>query len=166
MFSDTTASGGVTYGYRVRGVAATGQCSAAPSQCVEATAVGACSAAPQFAGIGSASNAGSASCAINLGWAAALSSCGNATAYSVFRSTDPAFEPSPQNRIESQIGASNYVDSSALSGTNYNYIVRASDLTTGATDSNLVQLSARAGGPAIDGDWFSGAEQGDPNLSA
>lgn len=165
MFSDTTASGGVTYGYRVRSVAASGQCSAAPSQCVEATAVGACSAAPQFAGIGSANNAGSASCAINLGWSAALSSCGNGTAYSVFRSTDPAFEPSPQNRIESQIGANSYVDSSALSGTNYNYIVRASDLTTGATDSNLVRLSARAGGPPIDGDWFSGAEQGDPNLS-
>ena len=165
MYSDTTASGGVTYGYRVRGVAASGQCSAAPSQCVEASTSGVCTAAPQFAGIGSATSAGNTACAINLGWNPAQSSCGNGANYNVFRSINPAFTPSPQNRIENAIGATAYVDSSALSGTTYNYVVRASDTVNGSSDNNLVRLSAVANGPAADGDWLSGAEVGDPNLA-
>ena len=165
IFSDTTASGQVTYGYRVRAVAPTGECSAAPSQCVEASTTGICTAAPQFSGIASASSPGTSVCAINLGWAAAQSSCAGPSTYSVFRSTDPAFTPTPANRIGAGIAGTSTVDSSPLSDIGYNYIVRATDSSNNATDSNLFRLSAQAFGPAGDGTWFSGAETGDPNLS-
>ncbi|MFZ2235685.1 MAG: choice-of-anchor B family protein [Dokdonella sp.] len=165
IFSDTTASGQVTYGYRVRAVAPSGECSAAPSQCVEASTSGVCTAAPQFSGIGSASSPGTSACAINLGWTAAQSSCAGPSTYSVFRSTDPAFTPAPANRISAGIAGTSSVDSSPSSAIDYNYIVRATDSSNNATDSNLFRLSARAFGPVADGDWISGAETGDPTLS-
>ncbi|MGA8276574.1 MAG: choice-of-anchor B family protein [Rhodanobacteraceae bacterium] len=164
-FSDTTASGQVTYGYRVRAVAASGQCSAPASACVEANTTGECTAPPQFEGITSAISSGAAICRIDLGWAPATPSCGDGANYTVYRSTDPAAEPGPDDLLTNGIDADSYADSGVSFGTDYTYIVRSVDDASGVSDDNSVRLTARAFGPAADGNWFSGAEVGDPELA-
>jgi choice-of-anchor B domain-containing protein len=165
-FSDTSASGQVTYGYRVRSVAASGQCSAAASACVEAQTTGTCTAAPAFAGISSAHSAGTPACAIDLGWNAAQTFCGGSGAqYNVYRSTDPAFAPDLDSLIAGGIDALAFEDATSAAGSDYTYVVRAVDTSNGSEDGNLARLTARASGPPTDGDWFSGAEVGDPLLS-
>jgi hypothetical protein len=165
-FSDISASGNVTYGYRVRAVAESGECAAAPTTCVEASTTGICTAPPAFAGIASAASAGSASCVIDLTWQSAQSYCGSGTEYEVFRSEDSTFVPSPAERVASSIAGLTWSDSMVAEGTAYTYVVRAADVGNGSVDSNSIRLTARAAGPLSDGDFFSGAELGSPILSA
>jgi hypothetical protein len=164
-FSDTTASGDVPYGYRVRAVAASGECAAAASACVEATTSGACTAPPAFGGIAAARSAGSAACAIDLGWNAAAPYCGAAANYRVYRSTDPAFVPGASSLLAPAVSGLGWTDATAAPGTDYTYVVHSVDAENGSEDGNQVRLAARAAGPVADGDWFSGAEVGDPILS-
>lgn len=164
-FSDTSASGGVAYGYRIRAVAASGQCSAAPTSCVEASTTGSCTAPPAFSGIASAQSAALPSCAIDLAWQPAQSYCGSSTTYEVYRSENSTFVPTPADRIASAISGLAWTDPMVGEGTAYTYVVRSVDVGNGSVDSNSVHLTARAAGPLSDGDFFSGAELGSPILS-
>ena len=163
-FSDTAASGVVSYGYRVRAVAASGQCAAAASTCVEASTTGSCTAPPAFAGVASAQSAGTSACAIDLGWQAAQSSCGAGANYRVYRSLDPAFTPGPGSLLASALDALAFADTGVPPATDYTYVVRAADTGNDSEDGNLVRLTAHADGPLADGSWFSGAEVGNPLL--
>jgi choice-of-anchor B domain-containing protein len=166
QFSDLSASGQVTYGYRVRAVAESGQCAAAASACVEAQTTGSCTAPPAFAGIGTAASAGTTSCAIQLDWPAAQSSCGNPSEFRVYRSTDAGFTPAQENLLAGGIDALGWVDATTAPATDYTYIVHAADSGNGSEEANTIRLTARAAGPLADGDWFSGAEVGEPILGA
>jgi choice-of-anchor B domain-containing protein len=160
-FSDTTASGQVTYGYRIREHDETGSCASEPSICVEASTTGACTAPPLFAGLTSATNSGNAACQIDLGWDSASASCSGPTTYSVYRSTAPDFVPSAGNRIAQGVATTSFADFTAPSQQLVHYIVHAVDDSNGAEDGNLVRLSTRATGPVGDGTFATGAEIGD-----
>ena len=89
-------SGGTTYFYVVRGAL----CAESPASAeVSATANGSCTLSPTFAGVASATNAGSATCTNTLTWAAGTPACGGTLSYSVYRSTTSGFTPSVANRI-------------------------------------------------------------------
>ena len=75
-YDDVSASGVVTYGYRIQERDATGICGSAASACVEASTSGSCTAPPAFAGIASATNQGTATCAVHLAWPAGTVYCG------------------------------------------------------------------------------------------
>ncbi len=164
-FSDTSASGVVTYGYRVRSVAASGECSAAASVCVEASTTGSCTAPPAFAGIFSLQSAATASCGLDLTWQSAQSYCAAGTSYAVYRSQDPGFSPTPADQVAFAVSGLAWSDTAVLADLDYTYVVRAADSGNGSSDSNSVRLSARAAGPVSDGDYFSGAETGATMLS-
>lgn len=164
-FSDTSASGTVTYGYRVRSVAASGECSAAASACVEASTTGTCTAAPAFDGIFSLQSAATSSCALDLSWQSASSYCGAGASFSVYRSQDAGFTPAPADQVSSSVSGLSWTDTAIAAGVDYTYVVRATDTGNGSMDGNSVRLSARATGPISDGDYFSGAETGTAMLS-
>ncbi len=136
-FIDTSVQGGVTYIYRV--IAATdaaGRCQAlVRSGTASATATGNCTLKPTFAGAISAGSANMSTCAIQLNWTPATSSCPNSTnlRYNIYRGTTPDFVPTPASRIATCVpGPGSYVDSNNLtSGNTYYYTVRAEDNTTG-----------------------------------
>lgn len=164
-FNDVSASGTAPYGYRVRSVAASGQCSATPSTCVEATTTGACTAPPAFNGIASANSAGTPQCAISLAWQSAQSYCGAQASYEVYRSEDSAFTPALANRVSAGIAALSWLDTDVAPATAYTYVVRAADNGNGSVDGNAIRLTATPAGAPSDGDYFSGAEIGTPILS-
>lgn len=161
-FADTSASGGVLYGYRIREVDATGSCPSSPSGCVEATTTGACTEAPVFAGLASATSAGSPWCGVRLEWQASAPLCGGPARYSVYRSTDPLFTPAAGNRIAQGVGGERFDDLAGDAGTTYHYVVRAIDAAVAAEESNLVRRAAAARGPVGDATFSTGAEVGDP----
>ncbi len=147
-YSDTSVSGGTTYAYQVTGLEASGSCESAPSGCVEATATGACTLAPTFAGLATATNQGTASCGILLGWSAGSANCGGPVTYQVYRSTTSGFVPGPANLL-ANTGATSYgdTDPALVSGTTYYYVVRATDGTNAAQDANSVELGVAPTGP-------------------
>ncbi|HJU39033.1 MAG TPA: choice-of-anchor B family protein [Tahibacter sp.] len=161
-FSDTTASGDVTYGYRVVENTADGRCASVASTCVEAQTTGACTAPPVFGGVTQAATPFSAACRIDLSWNDAQPACGGPAAYAVYRSSTPDFVPSPANRIASGFNDAGYSDTAIVGGVTQHYVVRAVDEANGAEDGNGVALSAQAFGPNVDGAMTSGAEPGDP----
>ncbi|MEO8275205.1 MAG: choice-of-anchor B family protein [Thermoanaerobaculia bacterium] len=163
-YSDLSASGAVTYGYRVRESSSSGLCVSEPSGCSEASTTGSCTAAPQFAGLASATNGAQAGCQISLSWSAASAFCGGPATYSVYRGATDSFVPAVSNRIAQGLSSGTYLDSSAASGTSYYYVVRATDATSGGEEENLVRRSAKATGPLADGTFATSAELGDPIL--
>ena len=163
-YSDTSASGQVTYGYRVREADPTGACLSDPSTCVEAGTTGPCTAPPGFAGIESATNTGGAACEVDLAWSAASPFCSGPASYDVYRSATPDFVPGDGNRIASGITGTGYADLGAPSLETVYYVVRAVDSSNGSGDSNLIHVDARATGPIADGTFATGAEPGDPIL--
>jgi choice-of-anchor B domain-containing protein len=165
-WSDTDASGDVTYGYRVVATDASGGCAAPASTCVEAQTSGSCTAPPLFAGIATASNAGTAQCRVDLAWAGAQPACGGPAAYSVYRSDQADFVPDLAHRIATGIGALAWADDAVAGGSPQYYVVRASDTANGSEEGNLVRLAATPTGPNRDGTFASGAEPGDPLFEA
>jgi hypothetical protein len=165
-FSDLTASGGVTYGYRVRAAVESGLCTSAPSTCVTASTTGACTAPPLFAGVESASTPGTSQCQVDLGWTAGEALCGGPVHYSVYRSPLPDFVPSAANRIAQGVGATTFADVTAPSLSTVHYVVRATNAANGAEESNAAHATARAEGPIGDGTFASGAEAGEPILDS
>ena len=163
-FSDTTASGQVTYGYRVAAFDKSGMCGSTVSSCVEAQTTGTCTAAPLFAGISSAINAGTAQCRVDLGWNAANPACGGPATYSIYRSDDAGFIPGDANRIALGWLDTIFSDLTASAGTTHYYAVHAVDSANGGEDDNLVRLAVVPSGPPADGTFASGAEPGDPAL--
>ncbi len=165
-YSDATASGSVTYGYRVVTREASGQCTSTASACVEAATTGTCTAAPLFTGIASASNAATSQCRVDLSWNAAQAACGGPASYSVYRSDMADFMPSAATRITQGIDTLSYSDSQLVDAATQYYVVRATDGANGSEDGNLIRLSVTPSGPAVDGIFLSGAEAGDPPLEA
>lgn len=161
-FTDNTASGQVTYGYRVVEKIASGQCVSTASACVEAQTSGTCTAPPLFSGITGVTNAGTAACQLNLAWNAATPACGGSTSYSVYRGTSAGFAPSPANRIANGVSANTYADTGVPSSINRYYVVRATGTANGTEEGNSIELSGRATGPLADGTFASGAEPGEP----
>jgi choice-of-anchor B domain-containing protein len=139
-YSDETASGQVTYGYRVSAIDA-GFCPATESACVEAETTGSCTAPPIFSGIASAVDAGTTHCRIDLGWSAADPACGGPASYSVYRSEDAGFVPGDGNRIALGWLDTLFSDTTASGGATYYYAVRSVDAANGAEDDNLVTLA-------------------------
>ncbi len=164
-YIDSTASGGVTLGYRVQSSDASGTCGlSASSACVEVTGSGGCSAPPRFNGVVSGASAGASSCTANLSWVPAAASCADPLAYTIYRSAQSVFTPSAANAVAEVTGASGASVAAPDSG-EYNYIVRAKHRQTGAEESNLLQVNVRAAGPLADSSYVTGAELGDPILS-
>ena len=161
-FTDNTASGLVTYGYRVVEKNAGGQCVSTASSCVETQTTGACTAPPLFNGLTGITNAGSASCRLDLAWNAAAPACGGPASYSVYRGDTAGFTPAAANRIATGVGGASYADSSVAGGVNRYYVVRSTDGANGVEDGNAIELSGYATGPLTDGTFASGAEPGEP----
>jgi choice-of-anchor B domain-containing protein len=164
-FVDTTASGAVDYGYRVRVLAGGGQCRSAFSGCVEASTTGQCTAPPLFDGLASATTPGKSRCRVDLAWSAAAPSCAGPASYEIHRSTDPAFLPTSANRIavSSELAAR---DVDVQGGQAYHYLVRARDLGNDAAENNEVRLSVTPVGAIGTGAWRNGAEEGEPFLGS
>jgi outer membrane protein assembly factor BamB len=139
-YSDTTAEGGVAYYYVVRAV---NGCLSDPTPEASATTNGSCSLGPDFEGLAWARGAGAASCAIQLGWLAATTGCGDAVSYTVYRDTIPGFTPQDSNRVAAALSSTAYTDTSALTpDVNYYYVVRAQALASGIEDTNTITMGA------------------------
>jgi hypothetical protein len=122
----------------------------------------ACFNQPTFAGVQSV--VPGASCGeVALDWPAGTSNCVNAEIrYSVYRSTDPGFEPSAVNRIASGLLATAFDDALLEPGVEQTYVVRAVDSRSGE-ESNLVRISAAApSSPDVRAPLFAGALQASP----
>ena len=125
-------------------------------ECGVKRGVGGPCTAPIFGGITSATNGGTASCAVNLAWNAAIACPGTTVKYNVYRSTTPATPPTAATLLQSCVTGLTYTDTTATSGTRYYYKVRAEDNTTtgtgacnnGVQDGNLTEASAVATGPS------------------
>ncbi|MDC8012250.1 choice-of-anchor B family protein [Tahibacter soli] len=161
-YSDTSASGSVTYGYRVVERDASGRCASVASTCVEAQTTGQCTAPPVFGGLAQATTPFTSACRIDLSWNDAAPACGGPATYAVHRSSTPGFAPSAANLVATGFNDAGYADSAVPSGQTQYYVVRAIDETNDAHDANTVELSAKALGPNVDGAMTSGAEPGDP----
>lgn len=161
-FTDTGVSGQVDYGYRIVEKTPNGQCASVASACIVAQAPGDCTAAPLFSGITGVTDAGTASCRLDVQWNAASPACGGPARYSVYRGDSAGFVPAAGNRIASGVTAQTFADTSVAGGASRYYVVRAVDAANGSEDANSVVLSGRATGPLLDGTFGSGAEPGDP----
>ncbi len=163
-YSDTSVSGGIDYGYRIRARSADGLCVSPSSECVLAQTSGVCTAPPVFSGLVSAASAGTAGCGIELGWGSATPRCSGPVTYRVERSAGPTFNEAGAIVIAAAATGTSFLDSQVLSDTSYAYRVRAIDSSNGAGDDNPSVVVARADGPVADGDFATGAELGDPVL--
>jgi choice-of-anchor B domain-containing protein len=158
---DSSVSGDVSYGYRVRQRSADGQCVSDYSNCAVAQTSGNCTAPPQFAGLASAQSAGTSVCRIDLNWAAAAPRCDGPADYRVERSDGLVFDPPDASLLADGLVATGFADLSARFGEQYSYRVRSRDQTNGAVDENEVIVTSTPTGPIGDGVFRSGAELGD-----
>lgn len=133
--TDTTAQGGFTYGYQIRGADSCGE--GPVSSCQEITPTGTCNLVPGFAGLASAAPASNL-CRVALSWGSATSSCpaGSGVRYNVYRSTTPGFAPGAGNLLTTVTGVTTYNDDAVTSATTYYYVVRAEDTSTGGPGPN------------------------------
>ncbi len=98
-----------------------------------------CFVEPAFTGLDGVSP-GPDCAEVSLSWSAASTNCQNAEiSYSIYRSTDPAFQPSAANRIAEGITGLSFTDNLLQPGQTYHYIARAMDTRSGE-DSNLVRV--------------------------
>jgi choice-of-anchor B domain-containing protein len=162
---DSPVSGGISYGYRVRQRSADLRCVSEFSTCQAAQTTGLCTAPPNFAGISSAQSAGTASCAINLGWPDANARCSGPVTFTVQRSAGTEFNAAQSSTLASGLSGLAFADFSAAHNTAYAYRVQAADAGNGSGDNNPVFLSSSAFGPLSDGQFASGAELGEPILN-
>ncbi len=154
-YSDTSVSGSTTYAYVVKAVDEAEGCGSFDSACDDATATGLCTLAPEFTGLDSVTNAGTASCAIDLGWSEATSNCGGSTVYNLWRSTTPDFDPDATAPLATCLTGTSYQDVAVEFGTDYFYQVRAEDDSGNGTghcaggneDDNAQELAGVAAGP-------------------
>ncbi len=153
-FSDTSVSGGQSYVYRVSAYDAVEDCEWPRATFAAAVATGSCALPASFAGLDSATSAGSASCAIALNWSAATAHCGGPIAYNVYRSQSAGFTPGPATLLDACVTATTKLDAAVLNGVGYEYVVRAEDTSAlgagqcgGLEDNNLIRRSAIPTGP-------------------
>ena len=166
-FTDTTASGGVSYAYWIRG-AEPGGCVSGESLCVEASTTGDCFEPAWFDGATGVSNAAASTCELNVGWSPPLATyCGGSVVYNVYRSTDPTFTPSPATLVAEDLVGTGYQDTDVVFGDDFHYIVRAVDLAAGVEDGNTTVVTGSPTGPATIGTWSDDAGDGSgPALTA
>ncbi len=154
-FHDTPVSGGVTYRYVVRAYQG---CESGASNEAQAQTTGPCTAGPSFAGLTSATNAASSTCAVSLTWPVASARCAGGVTYNVYRSPSSPVTPQPSNLIASGLSSTSYSDHGGLaSAAPYYYAVRAVDASNGADDGNTVAMSATPTGPNSLGTWIDNA---------
>ncbi|MFN0110516.1 MAG: hypothetical protein ACKVZH_16800 [Blastocatellia bacterium] len=147
-YVDTMVSGGTTYSYKITGKDVTGNCESAQSTCGQATATGVCNLPPTFAGLTSVTNAALANCTLNLAWSAATANCAGPVTYTVYRATTAGFTPGVGNQIATGLAGTSYTDTGALmNGIRYYYVVRSTDGSNSATDTNTVERSGVPSGP-------------------
>jgi lysyl endopeptidase len=154
-FSDTDVSGLQTYNYRVSAFDNEETCESPQGTCASATAAGLCTTPPNFAGLASATSAGTAACAVNLAWSAGTANCGGPVAYNIYRSTTPGFTPDASNLLQACASGTSATDTTTASATNYEYVVRAEDVSAdggsgqcgGREETNVIRRLAAAGGP-------------------
>ncbi len=164
--TDDSSQGGFSYAYKVRGADANGE--GPISACAEVVSSAPCTLVPSFdASSIAASKISPTDCATRISWTPGVSSCplGTNVRHSVFRSTDPFFTPSAANRVATNVGGPEYIDTSAASLTTYFYAVRAEDSTTGNTGPNggnestaTVRLKYTPAGGATAGTFSDGAD--------
>jgi hypothetical protein len=162
-YLDTGVSGGAQYSYRVVATSDIDAfCESPPSGCASVVPTGDCFLLPDFDGLASVASDGSSTCSVTLDWTAATAHCSGPTRYNVYRSTAPGFTPSGANRIASCVSGTSYTDSAGLVyNTNYYYVVRAEDGTTGHggpcgggnEETNVVERATRPDGPPVFGTW-------------
>lgn len=153
-YADTTVSGGLTYAYVVLALDSEG-CESDLSPCAEATATGLCIQPPDFAGLDAASNAQTASCAIELTWSPATNHCGSSVVYNVYRSESTGFDPGPDTLLASCRTQTSFTDEEIPTQVYHHYVVRAEDdsgngsgpCAAGNEEQNLVERPAAATGP-------------------
>lgn len=157
-YTDSTVSGTVTYSYKVSAADATGVCESALSGCASNTATGVCNMGPVFAGLTSVTNSALSTCTLALSWSAATAYCGGPVTYTVYRHTTAPFTPGPAYQIATGVSGTTYTDATGLAtGTTYYYIVRATDSTNGAQETNAVTQSGAPTGPITIGTWSDDA---------
>jgi fibronectin type 3 domain-containing protein len=163
-FSDTTATPG-TYYYKVVAVDAAGNASDASAAASVAVPDSSAPTAP------SGLTATRSGANVQLSWTASTDDVG-VTGYSVYRSADSAFVPSPATLLAAGLGDTAYTDANAPAGTWY-YAVTASDAAgnasaPSATASAAVpdtqapgqpgELQAVASGPNVSLSWIAGID--------
>ncbi|MCP3963315.1 MAG: S8 family serine peptidase [bacterium] len=153
-YSDTSVSGAVTYYYVVTAINDP-NCESTFSNEASATAFGDCTVAPTFTGLTSVGPADTGgSCVMRLEWPTASSPCPGPMVYNVYRSTTSGFIPGPANLLEACVTETFYDDASAVSGTEYHYVVRAEDRELGQggacqdgnEDLGTLEISGEVGG--------------------
>jgi hypothetical protein len=157
-FLDTdNLNGEQTYSYQVAtSDASCASCTSAPSACQSVTVVGACTAQPDFAGLATISTPAQGTCRIDLAWPAAAPHCSGPVSYAVYRSTNPAFVPSPASLIASGLAGTAYQDFAVFTGTRYFYVVRAVD-GSGNNDGNVLRKSEIPAGVLTPGTFTDNA---------
>jgi len=165
-YQDTTVSGSTTYYYVV--IASDGVACKTSSVEVSETATGLCTLPPIFTGLQQVSTPLSDICTLQLFWGPATPQCGGAVTYDVYRSQTAGFAPSPVSLLISGITDTAVIDPDGLvSGEVYYYIVRATDTSSGASDTNLVAVVGIPFGPREPGTWFDDAgDTGAPLMTA
>ncbi|HXV78067.1 MAG TPA: choice-of-anchor J domain-containing protein [Candidatus Polarisedimenticolaceae bacterium] len=161
-YADIGVSGDITYYYVV--VASDGEaCKSDPTNEVSATATGPCTLPPIFAGLAAATTPFSAICSIDLSWNAAVSECGGQIEYTLWRSQDAEFDPATTLPLAEGLTGTSFLDLDTLvSDETYYYVVRATDLSNGKQEQNLVRLDARPQGELTTGVWFDDAGDSAP----
>ncbi len=164
-YTDTGVSGGLDYAYVVAAVDATGGCESPATSCAQARTTGSCVEPPAFAGVGSVTNPGLATCTLDLAWGPATTYCGGPARYHVYRSTTPGFTPGPANLVAANLAGTTYSDAVALvyGETSY-YVVRATDAANAVQDDNSVEVASSPTGPIGIGTWSDDA--GDTGAAA
>ena len=155
VFTDNTASGGVTYGYTVVALDATGNCRSDVSNCDEASTTGICLEPPLFEGIQSVVNLEEEACGILLGWSAADAQCGELVRYNIHRSTELPMQVNLSTLLVSCYQGTSYEDRDVEPLQRYYYLVQAEDLSlngsgicaNGNEDSNGVIMQGISSGP-------------------
>lgn len=168
-FSDVSASGAVTYGYTVRSWDGSGVCVSGPTACAEATTTGSCTEPPTFSGVVTATDLGQSTCSVELDWSAADALwCGGPARYRVYRSSDPAFLPSPATLVADNVVTTSWLDTDSLvSHQPSTWVVRTVDAATGIEDLNQVRVTTSATGPVTLGTWLDdGGDTTAPSLEA
>lgn len=165
MYSDNSASGQVAVGYKISKVSADGSCETERSTCSETTTTGQCTAAPLFSGISSVNTSRTLICGNDIQWNNANGLCSSTISYNVYKSLDPAFIPSANNKVASDVMGNSWHDDALEYEDEYYYVVRATDTSNLAEDNNVVKLSDVTLGVLNNGTWSDGAEVGDTGFS-
>jgi hypothetical protein len=104
--------------------------------------------APFFDGVESVSNAGEATCTLDVAWSDAASVCPGPVTYDVYRDTTTPVSIVPGNLVAEGLSATSLADSEALLyDQTYYYVVRSVEGSTGADDGNVVEASGKPTGP-------------------